>query len=130
MVFMKDCSNEQRVTCFHVRYPKSPSNSETLNSKVLAMLFLICCAKMIDIGISSLELTHIRHSDGPDATVWLFDGNVSYLKGKHVPLFILGLIFCSFALVYFSLSSVYKEGQTSVACGGWRGGDLSLRLTH
>ncbi len=25
--------------------------------------------------------------------VWLFDGNVSYLKGKHIPLFIFGLLF-------------------------------------
>ena len=68
--------------------------------KVLATLFLICCAKMIDIGISSLEFTHIRHSGGPDTVVWLFDGNISYLKGKHIPLFALGMIFCSLALVY------------------------------
>ena len=68
--------------------------------KVLATLFLLCCAKMIDIGISSLEFAYIGHSDSPETIVWLFDGNVRYLTGKHILLFVLGCMFCSLALVY------------------------------
>ena len=55
---------------------------------------------MFAIGTNSLEFAHIRHSDGPKTIVWLFDSNISYHAGKHIPLFVLGLMFCSFALVY------------------------------
>ena len=68
--------------------------------KVLATLFLICCAKMIDIGISSLEFARIRHYNGTNTFVWLIDGNLGYLTGKHIPLFMLGTILYSFVLVY------------------------------
>ena len=37
--------------------------------KVLATLILICCAKMIDVGISSLKFTYISYSEGPDTVV-------------------------------------------------------------
>ena len=39
---------------------------------------------MMDIGISSLEFARIKHSNSPDAIVWLFDGNISYYTGKHI----------------------------------------------
>ena len=89
--------------------------------KVLATLFLICCAKMIDIGISSLEFAHVRHSDGPDTTVWLFDGNVRYLKGKHIPLFVLGVIFCSLALIYTTILLFIQclQRRSNVCCLRW-----------
>ena len=89
--------------------------------KVLATLFLICCAKMIDIGISSLEFAHIRHSDGPGTVVWLFDGNISYLKGKHIPLFVLGLIFCSLALVYTMILLFIQclQRRSNICCLRW-----------
>ena len=89
--------------------------------KVLATLFLICCAKMIDIGISSLEFAHIRHSDGPDTVVWLFDGNINYLKGKHIPLFVLGIVFCSFALVYTMILLFIQclQRRSNICCLRW-----------
>ena len=31
--------------------------------------------------------------DGEDLTVWLYDGNVSFLNGKHIPLFLAALLF-------------------------------------
>ena len=68
--------------------------------KVLATLFLLCSAKMMDIGIGTLEFARIKHSDSPDTIVWLFDGNIRYYTGKHIFLFILGLLFCSFSIVY------------------------------
>ena len=89
--------------------------------KVLATLFLICCAKMIDVGISSLEFAHIRHSEGPNTVVWLFDGNVTYCSGKHIPLFVFGLIFCSFALGYTMTLLFIQclQGRSNVCCLRW-----------
>ena len=48
----------------------------------------------------SLEFAPIRHSDGPETAVWLSDGNLNYLTGKHISLFVLGVILCSLASVY------------------------------
>ena len=91
--------------------------------KVLATLFLICCAKMINIGISCLQFAHIRHSDGPNTVtvVWLFDGNVSYLKGKHIPLFVLGLIFCFLVLVYTMVLLFIQclQRRSNICCLRW-----------
>ena len=76
---------------------------------------------MIDIDISSLEFTHIRHSGGPDTVVWLFDGNISYLKGKHIPLFALGMIFCSLALVYTMILLFIQclQRRSNIFCLWW-----------
>ena len=89
--------------------------------KVLATLFLICCAKMIDIGISSLEFAHIRHSDGLTTVVWLFDGNLSYLTGKHISLFVLGSIFYTFALVYTMVLLFIQclQKKSNICCLWW-----------
>ena len=89
--------------------------------KVLATLFLICCAKMINIGISCLEYAHIRHSDGPTTVVWLFDGNLSYLAGKHIPLFVLGSIFYTFALVYTMVLLFIQclQRRSNICCLWW-----------
>ena len=89
--------------------------------KVLATLFLLCCAKMIDIGITTLEFAHIRHSDGTNSIVWLFDGNVGYHTGKHIPLFMLGLIFCSCALVYTMILLFIQclQRRSNICCLRW-----------
>ena len=89
--------------------------------KVLATLFLICCAKMIDIGISSLEFAHIRHSNGSKTVVWLLDGNLSYLTGKHIPLFVLGAILYCFALVYTMtlLFIQFLQKRSNIFCLWW-----------
>ena len=89
--------------------------------KVLATLFLICCAKMMDIGISSLEFAHVKHSDGPNTLVWLLDGNISYRTGKHIPLFVLGSIFYSFALVYTMILLFIQclQRRSNICCLRW-----------
>ena len=90
--------------------------------KVLATLFLVCCAKMVDIGITSLEFAHIRHSDGRDSVVWLFDGNVNYTHtGKHIPLFVLGLIFCSLAFTYTMILLFIQclQRRSNICCLRW-----------
>ena len=89
--------------------------------KVLATLFLLCCAKMMDIGISSLEFACIKHSDSPDTIVWLFDGNISYYTGKHIFLFILGLLFCSFSIVYCMTLLFIQclQRRSNICCLRW-----------
>ena len=89
--------------------------------KVLATLFLLCSAKMMDIGIGTLEFARIKHSVSPDTIVWLFDGNISYYTGKHIFLFILSLLFCSFSIVYCMILLFIQclQRRSNICCLRW-----------
>ena len=68
--------------------------------KVLATLGLLCFPKLFNTALSCLEFAYMNHSHGPTTTVWQLDGNIKYISGKHIPLFILGAVLCTLALLY------------------------------
>ena len=59
--------------------------------QVLATLFLLSYAKLLRIIITTFSSTQIDYPNGYRTRVWLYDGNVEYLQGKHIPLFIASL---------------------------------------
>ena len=63
---------------------------------VLATLILLSYTKLLRTILTALSFTYLQVSDGSKFAVWLYDGNVQYLSGKHIPLFL-------FALLVFSL---------------------------
>ena len=66
--------------------------------QVLATLFLLSYAKLLRLIITIFSSTELVYPDGYIRKVWLYDGNVDYLKGKHIPLFVAAL----FLLVFVS----------------------------
>ena len=60
---------------------------------VLATLFILSYAKLQRTIITAFSFTHVEVEDGEALTVWLYDGNVSFLNGKHIPLFLAALLF-------------------------------------
>jgi len=68
--------------------------------QVLATLFLLSFAKLQRAIISAFSFTFLTPSVGKGKYVWLFDGNVEYLHGKHIALFIAALIASAFLLFY------------------------------
>ena len=66
----------------------------------LATLILLSYTKLLRTIITSLSFTQLEYSDGSHELVWLTDGNVPYLKGKHIPLFIAALVFFTLGLAY------------------------------
>ena len=71
--------------------------------QVLATLFLMSYAKMLRIKITILSSTSLEYPDGHMNKVWLYDGNVNYLKGKHIPLFIAALILLIFLSIPYTI---------------------------
>ena len=51
---------------------------------------------MIDV----ISFTMITYPDGYKKTVWLIDGNVEFLTGKHIPLFIVTFLFILISFPY------------------------------
>ena len=64
--------------------------------QVLATLFLLSYSKSIRLVITALSPTVLTVQYYPNHTsstklVWLYDGNVDYLQGKHILLFLIGI---------------------------------------
>ena len=55
---------------------------------VLATLFLLSYTKLLRIIITVFQSTELKYPDNSVRKVWLYDGNIDYLRGKHIPLFI------------------------------------------
>ena len=70
--------------------------------QVLATLFLLSYAKMLRTIITIFSSTTLTYPDGYVKRVWLYDGNVGFLKGKHLPLFIVALMFLIFVSIPFT----------------------------
>ena len=68
--------------------------------QVLATLFLIVYAKLLRLIIAVFSFTTITYPDGYMRTVWLVDGNIEFLKGKHVYLFLMTILFVILSLPY------------------------------
>ena len=64
--------------------------------QVLATLFLLSYAKLLRLIITIFSSTELVYPDGYHRRVWLYDGNVDYLQGKHIPLFIAALVLLLF----------------------------------
>lgn len=65
---------------------------------VLSTLFLLSYAKLLRAVITAISLTYLNYSSGIKV-VWLYDGNVDYITGKHLVLFLAALL----VLVVFSI---------------------------
>ena len=70
--------------------------------QVLATLFLLSYAKMLHTIITIFSSTQLTYPDGYIRRVWLYDGNVDFLNGKHIPLFIAALLFLLFISIPFT----------------------------
>ena len=66
----------------------------------LATLILLSYTKLLRVIIAALSFATLDYPDGSRETVWLFDANVPYLKGKHIPLFLAAFIIILVGLSY------------------------------
>jgi len=72
--------------------------------KVLATLFLLSYAKLLRAIMAALSFTFINFPNNSTKVRWLHDGNTPYLHGKHIPLFVVAVVFGIISLPYtFSL---------------------------
>ena len=70
--------------------------------QVLATLFLLSYAKLLRTIITVFQSTQLEYPNNT-VKIWLYDGNVDYLKGKHIPLFIAALLLLLISLPYTAI---------------------------
>ena len=71
---------------------------------VLATLFLLSYSKILRTVITVYSSTTIEYPDGFKQTVWIYDGNIEFLKGKHIPLFIMATFMLTILTVPYCIS--------------------------
>ena len=70
---------------------------------VLATLILVSYNKLLRTITNALMFAMIQCEPNKKWNVWSVDGNINYLSGKHVPLFLAALLFLIIGLVYTGL---------------------------
>ena len=73
---------------------------------MLATLYLLSYTKLLRLIIDVVRFTKLTYPNGYTKAVWLYDGNIDYLKGKHIPLFIATLLLLILLSVPYTLSLV------------------------
>ena len=76
---------------------------------VLATLFLLSYAKLLRTVIAALSYTSLEYPNNSHISVWLHDGNVRYLSGKHIPLFTIALILLIFLFFPYMMLLVFSQ---------------------
>ena len=74
--------------------------------RVLATLFLLSYAKLLRITITAFSFTILEY---PDGSVRLYDGNVDYLKSKHIALFVAALLLLVFISLPYTVALLFIQ---------------------
>ena len=77
--------------------------------QVLATLFLLSYAKLLRITITAFSFTILEYPDGSIKRVWLYDGNVDYLKSKHIALFVAALLLLVFISLPYTVTLLFIQ---------------------
>ena len=77
--------------------------------KVLATLLLLSYTKLLRTIITVLSFTYIIYPDNSTRYVWLYDGNIDYLKGKHIYLFAAAAVFLLVLVLPYTLVLVFVQ---------------------
>ena len=76
---------------------------------VLSTLFLLSYAKILSLISNVLSYTYLEYPNLSRRAVWLYDGNIEYLTGKHIPLFLAALAFLLVLFLPFTLVLVFGQ---------------------
>ena len=74
----------------------------------LATLVLLSYAKLLSVTIIALSFAVLDYPDGSRETVWLPDGNVKYLQGKHIALVLVALLIILIGVPYTVLLFLWQ----------------------
>ena len=87
------------------------------NIEVLATLFLLSYAKLLKTIVTALSVTNIMVASADNISdplrphkVWVYDGNIDYFSSKHLPLFIVAVLFLFVLFMPYTLF---------LLCGQW-----------
>ena len=84
------------------RYAKVARLTGNNGVQVLATLFLLSYSKLLRTIIIIFQSTTLTYPDSYQQRVWVYDSNVNYFKGKHIPLFLSALVLLIFLAIPYT----------------------------
>ena len=84
---------------------------------ILATLILLSYAKILRTIITALSSTDLEYSDHPSKSVrvWLYDANIDYVHGKHIPLFLVATIVFFFLFLPYTLLLLFGQWLQAIS---------------
>ena len=81
---------------------------------VLATLVLLSYAKVLRTLISAIYVTYLEFPTY-DRGVWLYDANIDYLVGKHIPLFMMAVLVFVFLFLPYTLLLLFGQWLQAIS---------------
>ena len=94
---------------------------------VLATLIILSYAKLLRTIITVFYFATLQLPHRQTSTVWLYDGNIPYLRGKHLALFIFALLF--FILMFLPYNFLLVVGPWLQNISGERINESKLKAS-
>ena len=85
------------------------------SAAIFATLLLMSYAKLLRIVIATMSSIQVYKSDGTTVLVWLYDGNIPFLSGKHVGLFVIALLLLLAFIIPYTIVLVFAPCLQSLA---------------
>ena len=81
---------------------------------VLATLILLSYAKILRTLIATVYFTHLEYPTY-NRRVWLYDANIDYIIGKHIPLFLVAVLVFFFLFLPYTLLLLFGQWLQAVS---------------
>ena len=75
---------------------------------VLATLILLSYTKILHTLIAAINITYLEYP-AYNKSVWLYDANIDYLSGKHIPLFLVAVLVFLFLFLPYTLLLLFGQ---------------------
>ena len=96
---------------FSRRFAKLLGNNPV---SVLATLILLSYTKILRTLITALYITYLEYPTY-NRRVWLYDANIDYLSGKHIPLFIVAVLVFLFLFLPYTLLLLFGQWLQAIS---------------
>ena len=101
------------VSHFSDRFAKLLGNNPV---SVLATLILLSYAKILRTIIVAINVTYLEYPKyNKWVPVWLYDANINYLSGKHIPLFLVAICFFLFLFLPYTVLLLFGQWLQTVS---------------
>ena len=81
---------------------------------ILATLILLSYTKILRTLITALYITYLEYPTY-NRSVWLYDANIDYLSGKHIPLFLLAVLVFLFLFLPYTLLLLFGQWLQTIS---------------
>ena len=99
------------VSNFSRRFAKLLGNNPV---SVLATLILLSYTKILRTLITAFYVTYLEYPTY-NRSVWLYDANIDYLSGKHIPLFVTAMLVFIFLFLPYTLLLLFGQWLQAIS---------------